>query len=84
MGLTKKVIEMLLSDRQREMLKLMKEPGGVSCTQLVEKFNVGRHIIIGDVRDLRAMGYPIQTFMKTEKNLYGVAFELLWIPENLS
>lgn len=69
-----------LQYRQERILDLISKPGGASATQLSERFHVGRHIIIQDVRDLRAMGYPIQTYMKTEKNIYGVAFELVHPP----
>lgn len=80
MGLTRRDKKNQARFRQKKILELVSKPGGASATQLSERFHVGRHIIIQDVRDLRAMGYPIQTYMKTEKNIYGVAFELVHLP----
>lgn len=62
--------------RQKKILELISKPGGMSCTRLAEKFHVSRGDIINDIRDLRAMGYPVQTSMTVEEKMYSALFEL--------
>lgn len=62
--------------RQKKILELISKPGGMSCTRLAKKFNVARGTIINDIRDLRAMGYPVQTSMTVEEKMYSALFEL--------
>ena len=79
MGLTEK--EQRVYGRQLEILRLISKPGGMSCTRLADKFTVSRGTIINDIRDLRKMGYPIQTSMVVEQKMYSASFELPRIPE---
>ena len=74
MGLTEK--EQRVYGRQLEILRLISKPGGMSCTRLADKFAVSRGTIINDIRDLRAMGYPVQTSMTVEEKMYSALFEL--------
>lgn len=84
MGQTKLDKKRLAHYRQREILDPISEPGGRTCSYLARKFHVARGEIISDIRDLRMMGYPIQTFMKVEAGLYTAAFELTKVPKQPS
>lgn len=66
--------------RQKKILELISKPGGMSCTRLARKLNVPRGTIINDIRDLRAMGYPVQTSMTVEEKMYSALFELTKSP----
>lgn len=79
MGLTRRDKKNQAHFRQKKILELVSEPGGMSCTRLAERFSVTR----GD-RDLRAMGYTIQTSMTTEDKMYTALFELQRTPKSPS
>ena len=81
MGQTKQDKKAKSRFRQKKILELISEPGGMSCTRLAEKFHVSRGDIINDIRDLRAMGYPVQTSMTVENKMYSALFELPKIPD---
>ena len=81
MGQTERDKKAAARFRQKKILELISKPGGMSCTRLSKKFNVSRGTIINDIRDLRAMGYPVQTSMTVESKMYSALFELPKIPE---
>lgn len=81
MGLTKLDKKGQAIFRQKKILELISKPGGMSCTRLADKFAVSRGTIINDIRDLRGMGYPIQTSMVVERKMYSASFELLRTPK---
>ncbi|MBR3376134.1 MAG: helix-turn-helix domain-containing protein [Mogibacterium sp.] len=84
MGLTRRDKKNQAHFRQKKILELVSEPGGMSCTRLAERFSVTRGDIINDIRDLRAMGYTIQTSMTTEDKMYTALFELQRTPKSPS
>ena len=78
--------EQINNHRKRCILKLISDPRGVFCDDLVRRFGVPRGTIINDVIALRAKGYPIQTFSVMDERImmYRTCFQMVKPPGNTS